>query len=212
MRCNIDAISTTAEPLFKENRILFQNVFNCEVYDQYGCGEVQSIAFECPEHTGLHVAFERCITEIDKNGNLIVTDLDNHAFPFIRYKNGDKVTESKRPCPCGRKGMKFSKILGRDGDVVIGPNNNSLHPEFFTHLLNESGVSFRNNIKKYQVIQEKKEILEWMIIGEECNEDDKIILKNAIRKYLGDIDVSIRNVKEIKASSSGKHRYVISNL
>jgi phenylacetate-CoA ligase len=89
-RYNVKSIMTTAEPLFPEHRVLFQEVFGAEVFDQYGCGEIGGIAFECDHHEGLHVTEERVILETGETGELIITDLDNLALPLIRYSNADE--------------------------------------------------------------------------------------------------------------------------
>ncbi len=211
-RYRLKAISTTVEPLFDEYRELFRRVFECETFDQYGCGEVESIAFECEMHNGLHVAEERCIVEVNEDNEIILTDLDNFAFPFIRYKNGDKVILSDNKCKCGRSGRIIKKVLGRTGNVIIGVNGNKVHPEFFTHLLNETDISFKRGLLKYQVIQKNKGEIIWKIVSDDLLPEEKKLLKNYLIKYLGKMKIDIVNVQEIPNTLSGKFRYVISQI
>jgi len=89
-----NAISVSVETLMKSDRDIIEKVFGKTLYDQYGCGEVNSVAFECSEHQGLHHAFEHSIIEVlddnnndSKSGRLIITNLDNYAMPLIRYEN-----------------------------------------------------------------------------------------------------------------------------
>src|SRR6266851_6063184 len=110
---SLRAVSTTAEQLFPEHRPLFRDVFGCEAFEQYGDGEVEAIAMECAMHEGLHVSEERVILELDADRNVIVTDLENLAFPFIRYRNGDQATPAGRLCRCGRATQLLAGILGR---------------------------------------------------------------------------------------------------
>ena len=88
----LNAVSTTAEKLFKFQRKKMVEAFGENIYDQYGCGETLSIAFECEKHEGLHITNEHTILEIidkknqvNNRGRVIITNLDNYAMPIIRY-------------------------------------------------------------------------------------------------------------------------------
>ena len=208
-RYPLASITTTAEPLFGEYRERFREVFECETFDQYGCGEVQSAAFECEQHAGLHVTRERCLLEIEAGGEVVLTDLDNLATPFIRYRNGDQAESAAGECPCGRPGPRLRRIHGRSGAVVQGAAGPRVHPEFFTHLLNETGIAASRNVLRYQVIQESRGALEWRIVGEVLTAADRAILEDHLRRHLGALALTIRQVEEIPPGRSGKHRYVV---
>jgi len=208
-RFTLGAVSTTVEPLFAEYRPLLREVFGCEAFDQYGCGEVEAIAMECATHEGLHVTEERVIFELDDDRNVIVTDLDNLAFPFIRYRNGDQAEPAGRPCGCGRASMLLSRILGRIGDVIEGPSGKHVHPELFTHLLNETRISYRTRRRKYQVVQERPDRLVWRLVAEPLSAEDRAWLIGKVRSYLGDVQVEIERVGDIPPARSGKFQYVI---
>jgi len=206
------AVSTTVEPLFDEYRDAFRNAFDCEAFDQYGCGEVEMAAGECPAHEGLHVFQERAFLETDAEGRLILTDLDNRAFPFIRYTNGDVAELAPRACSCGRVGPMLRRILGRTGDVITGASGNRVHPEFFTHLLNELGISYRAGIRKYQVVQSNLTCLEWRLVSSPLSDDELRQLVQKVKDYLGDIEVRIVHVEDIPPGRSGKFQYVVSHV
>ena len=208
----LKAVSTTAEPLFDEYRPVIRQVFKCEVFNQYGCGEVQSAAFECDRHQGLHVTNERCLVEVLPSKEIVMTDLDNIASPFLRYKTGDLTTVSPHACDCGRYGIVLRHIEGRIGDCIVGLNGTRLHPEFFTHLLNETGVSSRRRLRQYQVRQEVLESLQWFVVSDPLRQDDVRILTSKLVEYLGPVEVQIVNVETIPPSSSGKFQYVVSKI
>jgi phenylacetate-CoA ligase len=208
-RFALKAVSTTVEPLFREYRPVLRKVFGCEAFDQYGCGEVESIAMECAMHDGLHVTEERVILELDERGDVIVTDLENYAFPFIRYRNGDQAVRASQPCRCGRVSALLERILGRIGDVIEGPSGKRVHPEFFTHLLNETRISYRIRLQKYQVVQERADRLVWRLAAEKLSNDDREWLVAKVQSYLGDLDVRIECVDDIPPARSGKFQYVI---
>lgn len=211
-RFPLRAVGTTVEPLFDEYRDTFRAVFGCEAFDQYGCGEVEVAAGECSAHEGLHVFQERTVLETDGQGRVILTDLDNRAFPFIRYRNGDVAEPGPSRCSCGRAGPVLKRILGRTGDVVTGVNGNRVHPEFFTHLLNELGISYRANLRKYQVVQSQPNRLQWRVVSSPLTTEERSRLVHKVREYLGEIDVEIVQVADIIPARSGKFQYVVSQL
>jgi len=210
-RFRLRAVSTTVEPLFAEYRPLLRDVFGCEAFDQYGCGEVEAIAMECDRHEGLHVIEERAVVELDAEQNVVVTDLDNLAFPFIRYRNGDRAAPADHPCSCGRQHQLLSRILGRIGDVIVGPSGNRVHPEFFTHLLNETGISDRARVRKYQVVQEAPRRLLWKLAADPLMERDREWLVGEVRRYLGEVEVQVEMVEDIPVGRSGKFQYVVAH-
>lgn len=92
----MESIITSGETLYPWQREGIEEVFGKCLYDRYGCREFGNIAHQCEEQECYHVNMERFFLEIvDKNGEwvkegergeLVVTDLDNYGYPFIRYK------------------------------------------------------------------------------------------------------------------------------
>ncbi len=217
----IKAISTTAEVLQQFHRKKFEEVFGCKVFNQYGCGETNSIAFECNVHQGLHINSEHVIFELskDKNninngsGQVIITDLDNYAMPFLRYQNGDISTLDKKLCSCGRELPLIKSIKGRQGDTIYSSDGTALHPEFFTHLLKESGFYDNYNVVKYQVVQESINKLIWnFVIDKKLKIRDKKILMRYIKEYLPKMQVEFNIHDRIPNEKSGKFKYVKSKI
>jgi phenylacetate-CoA ligase len=153
---NVKSISTTAEPVMIEHRNLFKKVFNADVFDQYGCGEIGGIAYECDSHEGLHIAEERVIIEENEFNELIITDLDNYTMPLIRYWNADQALISEVSCSCGRQSRLIKQIMGRTCDYVIGINGQFLHWAYFWHLIFDSNVAKNRNLRKFQIVQNTK--------------------------------------------------------
>jgi phenylacetate-CoA ligase len=205
----IQAVSTTAEPLLEFHRKIINDTFNCGIYDQYGCGEVEAVAYECNHHKGLHITEEHVIVELDQD-ELVLTDLDNYSFPFIKYRNGDKAELSNENCSCGRKSNTIKKILGRTSDNVIGLNGLSVHWGYFHHLLIYSNIASTRNLVKFQVIQNNINELVINIQSDPLTNDDKDFIKKEIIKKFGEICIIVNNVSAIPSSESGKFKAIIS--
>ncbi|MFO7915434.1 MAG: hypothetical protein R6U43_07060, partial [Candidatus Krumholzibacteriales bacterium] len=211
-------IISSAETLYEHQREYIESVFGCDVLNRYGCRETGDIAQECKEKKGLHIYSEHLIVEVvDEDGNpcppgrmgeLVVTDLSNYVFPFIRYKIGDLGALSDRVCPCGRNLPMLEKVEGRIWDVVVGTNGNRMVGALWHVVKNADGI------KQYQVVQEKLgELTLKLVVDKNFNSGEKEKLIDMIREKLGrEMKVDIELVDTIPLTESGKLRYVISEV
>lgn len=210
------AIFTTAEMLYPYQRKLIEDVFGCEIFDGYGCQDGGASAFECKEHFGYHISIERCVMEFIKDninvsneeeGNIVLTDLDNYAMPFIRYEVGDIGIPSDEKCPCGRGLPLMSSIIGRTTDVITFNNGITLSGPALTLIFGPL------NIEQYQVIKKKDNMLLIKIIkGSDYSQNDEIHILKTIKAHVGnDIDISIEYVSEIPKTKAGKLKFIISS-
>lgn len=207
------AVATTAEMLLSHERKLLSDYFGAEVFDVYGCSEVESLAFECPAHTGLHVAADHVLIEITEDGRVLVTDLDNYAMPFIRYEIGDMAEWGRKQCPCGSAFPLLSRVLGRRSDMIRGPNGNRVHGEFFTHLLEDLQWIERYDIVQFQVVQEELRFLRVRLVaGKKPNLSDEMNFTKIVRSFLGDTQVFFEYPDSLAPSESGKRRFTLSHL
>ena len=167
----LKAISTTTETLLPNNREYLERVFKVPVFDQYGCGEISAISYECSKHNGLHINQEHVICEVldnenhpilNQTGRVIATDLDNYVMPFIRYENGDLATLTDEKCSCGVNQPLMKSIEGRSIDTITLINGNKVHGVFFTDILFEIGM-LSNEFNKFQVIQNRIDSIEFIL-------------------------------------------------
>lgn len=208
-------ISTTSESLLPNHRSYLKKVFNAGVFDQYGCGELSAISYECSQHSGLHINEEHIILEvldqdskpvIGKTGRVVGTDLDNYVMPFIRYENGDGATISDRKCPCGINQTLMTSIEGRTADTLILRNGSYVHGVFLTDIFYELGI-FANRIERFQAIQTNPG--EILLLLESKTSLDKILLNNLEKKLeIFFSKVGIKNVTEIPNEKTGKFQYI----
>lgn len=211
-RFDVKAITLTAEPLLPEYREVFSQVFSGEVFDQYGFGEIGGVAYECDHHEGLHITEERVYIEVNEKNELIITDLDNFAMPFIRYWNADEAILSDEACSCGRKSPLIKNILGRTSDYLIGPNGKGLHWGYVFHLLWDTEIAAKRNLLKFQVVQSEEDYLIFRTVSDPFSEEEKETIRSYLNSKMGKITVEFRQELEIENSTSGKYRPIVSKI
>lgn len=55
-----------------------------------------------------------------ERGELVVTTLGRHGMPVLRYRTGDLVARTRRPCACGRHMARLlGGVVGRADDMLI---------------------------------------------------------------------------------------------
>lgn len=144
-------------------------------------------------------------------GYVVLTSLDNFAFPFVRYRNGDRAALAKEPCSCGRGFRLLKNVEGRSGDFVTTPEGLKIHSEFFSHIFWELP-----NVRQFQVRQETLSEIEILIvIGEKVHlsMQEKSHILSILRKRLGqEMEIRIEVVDSISSPTSGKLRYVVSEV
>ncbi|MFX0209728.1 MAG: phenylacetate--CoA ligase family protein [Candidatus Hodarchaeota archaeon] len=217
---NPKSIISSAEVLYDYQRELIEAVFQCRVFNRYGCREFSTIAQECSQHLGMHINAEHVYVECLKGdgepsapgerGELVITNLDNYGMPFIRYRIADIGVLSDRRCNCSRGLPILEDIEGRTFDIVLGTNRRAVGGTFWTILLRTT----IEGIRQFRVIQESLSEIDIKIVAGESFEEGQIErLINKIREYLGeDMKVNLQIVDKIPPIKSGKSRIVISKV
>jgi glycosyltransferase involved in cell wall biosynthesis/uncharacterized protein YnzC (UPF0291/DUF896 family) len=217
------AVVTTAETLFDYQRKLIEEVLGCRVFNEYGAYDGGAGAFECPEHDGLHLQMERGIIELlDESGNdvkpgdvgrVVVTDLHNYIFPFIRYDVGDLAVAGDRKCPCGRGLQLIDSIKGRSSDYIILKDGAKLSGEAVIHLFNKLLQESRIDILQYQVIQRSDHSVRILMIpGKKYRKADLETVRSVFQAHLKGLQIVVEEVAEIIRTPSGKMRFVYSEI
>ena len=206
---SIKAVFTTGELLHPHQRSLLESKFGCRVISYYGSNEINGLAFECREGR-MHVAEEHVIMETvdesgrqvwDKPGRIIITNLDNHAMPLIRYEIGDSGILTRETCPCGRAHIHLKKIIGRTQDSLINPSGDELPVTFF-----EGRFRSLTTIGRIQLVQKSASEIEVHYDGlQESAKTEADLLAVEIRKHLGNgVSTTSRHNLNLKQTSRGK--------
>ena len=213
------SIITSAEFLTDVQRALIEEVFECKVYNRYGCRETSIIASECSEHSALHVSAESLYLEFLRGerpskpgelGRIVVTDLLNYGMPLIRYEIGDTGVPVADQCSCGR-GLPLMQMQGgRVTDFLVTPRGKvvsgvSLATYFITSI---TGVSQAQLIQK-----EKDSIRIRLVCTEEFDSKCRQEIFDKLREFFeADIECELELVESIPVEPSGKQRFSISEL
>jgi len=141
----IVAVICTGECLFDSQLSLLKQVFGAPVINEYGCQETGISGFTCPEMGRLHLDSDRCWYEVI-DGQLVTTDLWNHAMPMVRYQGGDVLQLDPDSCPCGRPGVT-AQLLGRREERIRTATGDRYPGELTLPSL--------EGILNYQIIQQR---------------------------------------------------------
>jgi len=213
---DFEAIFTTADMLLPEWRQTIARVFNCKVLPYYGCGEVNSLGFQCGQGESYHQCDEHAVMEVlladgstsfEGEGPFVITDLDNYSMPILRYENGDAGVLSDAPCQCGRSSGQITRLDGRVRDMLLTSEGDffpgGIGSYIFKHL---DGVVF------WQVVQDRPGQVLVRIVPADSYDRTKAEkdIKEVLGRYLGNSPtVDIEYPEAIERTPAGKARYVI---
>ncbi len=212
-------IFCNSEKVIDSQKKIIQDAFKCPVVDTYGMAELTSAGSECLDGT-LHFWPEVGFIEIyDKDGNVFtrngdgsgeyaMTSIINKDMPLIRYLNGDSGTLPRWDfeCNCGRKLPKLGSIKGRQNDLIVTSDGRKLYlldslfnglPILEAQLVQETVTSFTVNLVPGNGFN-------LIFVSEK--------IEHILKRYLGDISLSIQVVKNIKRNTNGKFQPFISKI
>ena len=120
------------EPWTEEMRGEVERGLGILAFNNYGLSEVvgPGVSGECGARAGMHVQEDHFLVEcVDpdtlepvpegETGELVFTTLTKEALPVLRYRTRDLASIDRRPCPCGRTGVRMSRVVGRSDDMLI---------------------------------------------------------------------------------------------
>ncbi len=208
------AIFTSAATLFPHYRRNIEDVFKCKVYDYYATSEISHVAAQCGQHEGLHVTEENVIVEIVKDGEnaapgetgkVLLTNLNSHSMPFIRYDIGDLGKIYQEGCSCGRS-LRLMKPIGRKYEYFLNSDGS------FTSLHDLQTLFEDLPIDDFQIVQESLDDIVVRVVRRHSytEEHSSFILRHI--KFKGNARIRIKFVDKIPLEKGGKLRHSISRI
>jgi phenylacetate-CoA ligase len=207
----------------QHTRALVRSKFGIEIHDTYGATELNRMAFECNEHSGMHMITDNSFIEFlddgepvspGEMGEVVVTSLSNYAMPFIRYELGDLASTSSETCSCGRSWPIIKSVEGRIADIFTLESGRKIYPLFwFSYIMFKNLHKNIFCVSQFQIIQEKKNnILLKIVKGKEYNKIVMDKMKKSVEKgflEIGEkVSLDIQIVNEIPKEPSGKKKLV----
>lgn len=153
----------SAEPLDEVLRREVRAGLAIETRNFYGSVESGRIGWECSAQEGLHVNADCVIVELvdevevpGAGQSVVITNLNSHAMPFIRYRLGDRCELAERPCSCGAPFPLMKPPAGRDWDLIQLPSGKLLSPYGFNIFLRGMG-----KLQQFRLVQKR---LDWLVL------------------------------------------------
>jgi len=213
----VKGVVLCAETVSPEVQRYLERVIGAPSYNTYGGRELSLIAFECGAKMGLHEVSENNLVELEPIETshaenlceIVVTNLNNYAMPFIRYKLGDLGVPSKKgECSCGRGLPLIERIVGRTTEVMRFADGTAIAGEMFIHLMKDIGL------RQYQFVQQDENSVTLRMHRDEALDGT---LVNRIREVYGpflpsSVKLKIEPVECFNKTLTGKFRFVFSEI
>lgn len=142
------------EPWTEDMRMQIERDLGILAFNNYGLSEVigPGVSGECAARCGMHIQEDHFLVEcIDPEtlepvpmgspGELVFTALTKQAMPIIRYRTRDIASLNDAPCPCGRTGVRMSRVMGRTDDMLIVRGVNVFPSQIEEALLRVEGTA-----------------------------------------------------------------------
>lgn len=204
----IKLIISDSENLSATAKAKMEEVFQCPVLNRYGNNENGIIALTRPGDDRMHVNFPEYYVELldldsdepvalGKPGRIVITDLYNKAFPFIRYDTGDiGIADEMYGSQC----MVLKEFVGRVSAVLRNVSGERIGEATVT-------AYFENlvGLKRYQVAQTMQKQYKIRVENED-NALDGLLVQRAKAAFGEDAEIVISHVAQIPQAKNGKYK------
>ena len=217
----IKAIFCHGETLTDHQRTLFEDYYDCRVYDQYGHREQCVFATTCCESNMYHINPAYGYVEIlnplvtpsrksQDQGKIVATSLHNPLYPLIRYDTEDIGIVTQNTCECGRNFPLLKRIIGRKQDFLITKENHPIPLTGLYHVIVESSTT----IRECQLFQDTAgELLVSIVTSEVITNRELQRIKNHLQdRFTNKFDLTVQQVSSIPRTKGGKFRYLIQKI
>lgn len=155
-------IVAAGEELHPGQKKFLEETIGCTIRSFYAMREMLWLGWECERNPGrYHANAERVILEVvdghgqtlpaGREGEIVITCLDNLFMPLIRYRTGDvgRIIAGG-PCSCG-KTLPLIEVHGRTMQFIRLPDGNTVSPLRLQPFLLEGEAA--DYVMQYQIRQ-----------------------------------------------------------
>ena len=194
-----------------------RRVLGLDLRDNYGSTEA-FLAFQCPLGS-YHINAEHVVVEIvdeagrevapGEMGRVLVTTLENHLMPLIRYEIGDYAVAARGQCSCGRTLPLLARVLGRQVNMFRKRDGSLMSGWKAVGTLRK----FRE-LEIFQVVQKSIDQISVRYVADRpLAPESQTQITATFRDDLGDqTNVAFEHVHEIQRASSGKFMVTVSEV
>lgn len=217
------AIFTTASPVDRMQRLLLHKVFRAPVFDSYVATEANPMAGQCrccaeKDEPTLHIHSDYRHLEfvnedglpmpVGEEGDILVTDMGDHAFPIVRYRLGDRGRALPGRCECGLPYPIMDAVRGRMGYKIY--LEKGILTGGWTVLFEE----YPNAVHGFQIHQFADKSVKLSVVLNRAYADAEKEVKMvaaAMQKKLGALPLSVDYVESLP-HDRGKLKYIICDV
>ena len=206
----LNSVLVTAEVCTNEDKELIKDALKVPVYNEYGCSEFGYIGYD-DLNGGWQIADEMLYVEKNKeDGCLLITDLHNKAYPFIRFNIGD-VGDLRTN---NDQTTHLKSLQGRLNDTIILPSGKK-SPGLTFYYVSRSILEKSQNLKEFIIKQvELDKFIFEVVSDKDFNEIEINMIKKELELYLEpNLRFKINRVDKINRPKSGKikhfHSYIL---
>ncbi len=191
-----------------------QQGFGVPVRQIYGSHEFPLLGWECGVSGQFHTCDDGAILEVlrdgqpvrpGEQGEVVATNLNAFAMPFIRYRLGDIVTRGDERCGCGQPFSTIGDIQGRAIDSFTLPDGRVIHPyQILTSLIAGADTW----IRQYQLLQERRDRIVLRVIPVDGRVSDQVSrVERSVLPLLGPgVEFKVQLLDHIPLDPTGKFR------
>jgi phenylacetate-CoA ligase len=190
---NPKVIRYAGEPLPGKRREWIERELGTRVVSHYCAVESFKIGYFCEERRGFHLHDDLCRLRVvgrdgrdaalDEPGEVVISNLINHATVLLNYRIGDVAALSSQSCPCGRQLRLLSELHGRVEEMLSLGNGKRLHPDAVWSVFEDD-----RRVLQYQLVQHdlRRFELKLMTVDERAFPQSRDRAIRELRGVLGD--------------------------
>jgi phenylacetate-CoA ligase len=221
-RAGLKVAVSTSEVLPDAQRLSLAGRLGVPVVDEYGCSEVDIVAFMCPRGHR-HVIAGNVLVEVVREGDepagygrVVVSDLTNTLMPVVRYTLGDLAPLAAGDCDCGCRWPCLGPVLGRvQGQFIELADGRRVHSQFVVYIV-EQLVDEGWNLDRFQIVQEGPDRLALLVVPGAGTPPAPAAMAERLRAAAVDAlgpdvawEARLVPADRLHGSRSGKHRHFV---
>lgn len=212
----LKAVVTIAETLTPNRKRLLDECFAAPIANRYGQREFKYWCAQSCDRSPLrfHVNTELVVWETLRDdgspaapgevGRVVLTNLHNHAMPFLRYDTKDLAAVDDAACACGRGFPVVGQLDGRSQECLILPSGRMINPTSLGHYLFVVH-GWVDAVRHYQLVQRAPDDVLLQLVLADGDASTAARIAGDVQALLGEgIRVDFAVVSEIPLERSGK--------